>query len=159
MRKILAVVAAAMVAAPVAHAQDVDAHGMFSQSTVGVGYRVNFGNDAIKPVHSLRMGFNMDTFGGSSVSESYRIDFRNGELPMHYIAGMDMATFRSVIMRQGEAGAAAGVGAGAGGGALAGLTIGQMVLIGGVVVGTVAVASSGGGGSNAPQGTGTGGAP
>ena len=161
MRKLLAIATAVFMGIPAAQAQEMDAHSMLSSSTVGVGYRLHFGDRTEKPVHSLRMGFNMDAFGGSSVSESYRIDFRRGEVPMHYIAGMDMATFRSVIMQQGEAGAGGAVGgaagAGAGGGALAGLTIGQMVLIGGVVVGTVAVASSGGGGGNNPQGTGSGG--
>ena len=107
MRKLLAIATAVFMGIPAAQAQEMDAHSMLSSSTVGVGYRIHFGDRTEKPVHSLRMGFNMDAFGGSSVSESYRIDFRRGEVPMHYIAGMDMATFRSVIMQQGEAGVAA----------------------------------------------------
>ena len=82
MRKLLAIATAVFMGIPAAQAQEMDAHSMLSSSTVGVGYRIHFGDRTEKPVHSLRMGFNMDAFGGSSVSESYRIDFRRGEVPM-----------------------------------------------------------------------------
>lgn len=88
MRRVLALATAAFIGIPAAQAQEVDARNMLSSSTVGVGYRVHFGKSADKPIHSLRMGFNMDAFGGSSVSESYRIDFRSGEAPMHYVLSL-----------------------------------------------------------------------